>query len=169
MSLSKLWEIVKDRSLACCHPWGHKELDGLATEQLLLMVRARKLWETQRCRGIHPATLLFIKKKKKFHLMNRTTWKRPEHDLWVLVEVPNQQLTKGKKNREPQLYSCKKVNSVSKLRELRSTSLSGQASRWGHGQPIPWYHLCETWSRVSSRNLPDCWHTELWGDKCVLF
>ena len=28
MSLSKLWEIVKDRgSLACCSPWGHKELD----------------------------------------------------------------------------------------------------------------------------------------------
>ena len=26
MSLSKLWEIVKDReSLACCSPWGHKE------------------------------------------------------------------------------------------------------------------------------------------------
>ena len=29
MSLSKLWEIVKDRqgSLACCSPWGHKESD----------------------------------------------------------------------------------------------------------------------------------------------
>ena len=28
MSLSKLWEIVKDRgSLVCCSPWGHKELD----------------------------------------------------------------------------------------------------------------------------------------------
>ena len=27
-SLSKLWEIVKDReALACCSPWGHKELD----------------------------------------------------------------------------------------------------------------------------------------------
>ena len=28
-NLSKLWEIVKDRhgSLACCSPWGHKELD----------------------------------------------------------------------------------------------------------------------------------------------
>ena len=31
MSLSKLWEIVKDReeegqgSLVCCSPWGHKE------------------------------------------------------------------------------------------------------------------------------------------------
>ena len=26
MSLSKLWEIVKDRgSLACCSPWGHQE------------------------------------------------------------------------------------------------------------------------------------------------
>ena len=33
MSLSKLWEIVKDRgSLVCCSPWGHKELD--TTEQL---------------------------------------------------------------------------------------------------------------------------------------
>ena len=30
MSLSKLWEMVKDRvwwSLACCSPWGHKESD----------------------------------------------------------------------------------------------------------------------------------------------
>ena len=27
MSLSKLWEIVKDRELACCSPWGRKELD----------------------------------------------------------------------------------------------------------------------------------------------
>ena len=26
MSLSKFWEIVKDREgLACCSPWGHKE------------------------------------------------------------------------------------------------------------------------------------------------
>ena len=28
MSLSKLWELVMDQgSLACCSPWGHKELD----------------------------------------------------------------------------------------------------------------------------------------------
>ena len=29
LSLSKLWEMVKDReaSLACCNPWGHKKLD----------------------------------------------------------------------------------------------------------------------------------------------
>ena len=27
MSLSKLQETVKDRSLACCSPWGCKELD----------------------------------------------------------------------------------------------------------------------------------------------
>ena len=31
MSLSKLWEIVKDReacpSLECCSPWGHRESD----------------------------------------------------------------------------------------------------------------------------------------------
>ena len=27
MSLSKLWEMVKDKgSLGCCSPWGHKEL-----------------------------------------------------------------------------------------------------------------------------------------------
>ena len=31
MSLSKLWEMVKDRE-ACCSPWGHKESD--MTEQL---------------------------------------------------------------------------------------------------------------------------------------
>ena len=27
MSLSKLQEMVKDGSLACCNSWGHKELD----------------------------------------------------------------------------------------------------------------------------------------------
>ena len=27
MSLSKLWEIMKDRRVMCCSPWGHKELD----------------------------------------------------------------------------------------------------------------------------------------------
>ena len=34
MSLSKLWEMVKDREgrLVCCSPWGHKELD--TTERL---------------------------------------------------------------------------------------------------------------------------------------
>ena len=33
MSLNKLWEIMKEHgSLACCSPWGHKELD--MTEQL---------------------------------------------------------------------------------------------------------------------------------------
>ena len=33
MSLSKLWEMVKDRgSLVCCSPWGRKELD--TTERL---------------------------------------------------------------------------------------------------------------------------------------
>ena len=25
MHLSKLWEMVKDRNLVCCSPWGHKE------------------------------------------------------------------------------------------------------------------------------------------------
>ena len=32
MDLSKLQEIVKDRSLVSCSPWDHKELD--MTEQL---------------------------------------------------------------------------------------------------------------------------------------
>ena len=27
MNLSKLWEIVKEGSLACCSPWGHEESD----------------------------------------------------------------------------------------------------------------------------------------------
>ena len=27
MSLSKLWEIVKEGSLAYCSSWGHKEMD----------------------------------------------------------------------------------------------------------------------------------------------
>ena len=32
MSMSKLQELVVNRSLACCSPWDHKELD--TTEQL---------------------------------------------------------------------------------------------------------------------------------------
>ena len=32
MNLSKLWEVVKDRSLICCSPWGRTELD--TTERL---------------------------------------------------------------------------------------------------------------------------------------
>ena len=32
MSLGKLWELVIDRGLACCSPWGYKESD--TTEQL---------------------------------------------------------------------------------------------------------------------------------------
>ena len=32
MSLSKLWEKVKDREAACCSSWGHKQLDKI--EQL---------------------------------------------------------------------------------------------------------------------------------------
>ena len=31
-NLSKLWEMVMKRNLACCSPWGHKELD--TTERL---------------------------------------------------------------------------------------------------------------------------------------
>ena len=27
ISLSKLWELVMDRGLVCCGPWGHEELD----------------------------------------------------------------------------------------------------------------------------------------------
>ena len=27
MSLSQLWELVMEGSLACCSPWGHKNLD----------------------------------------------------------------------------------------------------------------------------------------------
>ena len=35
MSLSKLWEIVKGQgSLACCSPWGHKDLDWITTKTL---------------------------------------------------------------------------------------------------------------------------------------
>ena len=32
MSLNKLWELVMEGGLACCGPWGCKELD--TTEQL---------------------------------------------------------------------------------------------------------------------------------------
>ena len=27
MSLSRLWELVKDREVTCCRPWGCKESD----------------------------------------------------------------------------------------------------------------------------------------------
>ena len=39
MSLSKLWEMVKDKgSLACCSPWDHKELDVTEQQQGLSLV-----------------------------------------------------------------------------------------------------------------------------------
>ena len=33
MSLSKLQDIVKDREVMCCHPWGHRVRHDWATEQ----------------------------------------------------------------------------------------------------------------------------------------
>ena len=33
MSLSKLWDIVKDGTLECCSQWGHRVVHYLATEQ----------------------------------------------------------------------------------------------------------------------------------------
>ena len=33
MSLSKLWEIVKNREVACCSSWGHRVRHDLTTEQ----------------------------------------------------------------------------------------------------------------------------------------
>jgi len=50
MSLSKLQETVKDRSLACCSPWGRKELDmteGLNNSNLASCTRG-KTEETRR-------------------------------------------------------------------------------------------------------------------------
>ena len=44
MSLSKLQETVKDRSLACCSPWGRKELDmteGLNNSNLASCTRGK--------------------------------------------------------------------------------------------------------------------------------
>ena len=35
VSLSKLWELVMDRGLVCCSPWGRKESD--MTERLNLL------------------------------------------------------------------------------------------------------------------------------------
>ena len=51
MSLSKLWEMVRDRGLACCSPWGHKELNmswwlnnKLSTVVTMLYVRSLNLF-----------------------------------------------------------------------------------------------------------------------------
>ena len=41
MNLGKLLEIVTD--LACCSPWGHKELDNCVTEQQEISVRKLKI------------------------------------------------------------------------------------------------------------------------------
>ena len=42
-NLSKLWEIMKHReALACCSPWGHKELDMPAQR----LKRLPAMWET---------------------------------------------------------------------------------------------------------------------------
>ena len=56
-NLSKLWEIVKDRhgSLACCSPWGHKELDR--TYQLK---DTRTLEQKEYCRSYREGGLLSL-------------------------------------------------------------------------------------------------------------
>ena len=49
MNLSKLQEIMKDRCLACCNPWGHKDPDRAS--QLKNNKRYQKL------NGIHSCTV----------------------------------------------------------------------------------------------------------------
>ena len=48
MSLSKLREIMKDREVVCCSPWGHKELDMTEwlnkTTNLKLCQRLKSMW-----------------------------------------------------------------------------------------------------------------------------
>ena len=45
MNLSKFWEIVEDRRLACYSPWGHQESDR--TERLSLSLLALNLSQHQ--------------------------------------------------------------------------------------------------------------------------
>ena len=41
MSLSKLWEMVKDREAwPCCSPWGHKESDRTEQQQQVFILNA---------------------------------------------------------------------------------------------------------------------------------
>ena len=50
MSLSKLQEMAKDGSLACCSPWGHKESD--TTEWLNSNINRKTSGESSGVQGI---------------------------------------------------------------------------------------------------------------------
>ena len=54
VSLSKLWELVMDRGLVCCSPWGRKESD--MTERLNLLNHKTILSAAQE-RTLHPHQL----------------------------------------------------------------------------------------------------------------
>ena len=50
MNLGRLQEMVRDRGLACCTPWGHKELDKTGpNEQQLTLYHSKAPGHHQKC------------------------------------------------------------------------------------------------------------------------
>ena len=110
MNLSKLLKIVGQRSLACCSPWGHKELNQLSNSKSKTSPRAGSLWEHQflnllaktassRCTGIripYPGSLLLM------GIYGRESWR---------VRKNRGSLSKNKGQDQLSEQSCDKVGS----------------------------------------------------------
>ena len=56
MSLSKLRELVMDRRLECCSPWGHKELDTIKQLNWTELNELTEEIETERSRQVSENT-----------------------------------------------------------------------------------------------------------------
>ena len=56
MSLSKLRELVMDRRLECCSPWGHKELDTIKQLNWTELNELAEEIETERSRQVSENT-----------------------------------------------------------------------------------------------------------------
>ena len=111
MSLSKLWEIVKDRgSLACCSPQGHKELDttewmNKSTGKIRLMTSLGNLIQVTK------------------------TWAHPNGMSWLLINMPlfSHDWLRTPKSQSERKWICRKAPRALGMVGL---SHSTQASWW---------------------------------------